>query len=97
MPAVVKSTCPYCGVGCGLRIEAQADGEWLIRGDDGHPANFGRLCSKGTALNETLGFEGRLTTPLINGRETDWDQALDLIADRFRRVIDDHGPNAVAF
>ncbi|MCB1850886.1 MAG: molybdopterin-dependent oxidoreductase [Gammaproteobacteria bacterium] len=97
MPAVVKSTCPYCGVGCGLCIESQAHGEWLIRGDEEHPANFGRLCSKGTALNETLGFEGRLTSPMIDGQETGWDEALDLIADGFRRVIDEHGPNAVAF
>ncbi len=59
----VKTTCAYCGVGCGL--EARRDGRGVIRvgGDRDHPASFGRLCSKGTALAETLGPDTRLTHP----------------------------------
>ena len=73
----VRSTCPYCGVGCGVILTP--DGEGLsVRGDPDHPANRGRLCSKGSALAETVGAEGRLLAPRIGGHETDWDTALDL-------------------
>ncbi|HEY5347669.1 MAG TPA: nitrate reductase, partial [Rhizomicrobium sp.] len=89
---MTRTTCPYCGVGCGVAV---TDG--VFRGDETHPSNFGRLCSKGAALKETLGHGERLTTPTIDGRETDWDEALDLIAARFRSVIAEHGPDAVAF
>ncbi len=88
----VRTTCPYCGVGCG--VLATADG--VIAGDPEHPANFGRLCSKGAALGETLGSEGRLLQPHIAGRPASWEAALDTIADRFARTIAAHGPDAVA-
>ncbi|TIO90279.1 MAG: hypothetical protein E5X92_27475, partial [Mesorhizobium sp.] len=55
----VRTTCPYCGVGCGVVAEIAADSKATVRGDPEHPANFGRLCSKGAALGETLGLEGR--------------------------------------
>jgi assimilatory nitrate reductase catalytic subunit len=93
MTADVHSTCPYCGVGCGVVV--QADG--LIKGDSLHPANRGRLCSKGAALGATLDDSGRLTTPVVRGQATDWDTALDLVADTFRRTIAEHGPDSVAF
>ncbi|MBG0794702.1 nitrate reductase [Methylocystis sp. H62] len=93
-----RSTCPYCGVGCG--VLASANGADVI-GDPAHPANFGRLCSKGSALGETLGLEGRLLHPMR--RQSDgafarvsWDAALDQAADGFRRIVDEHGPDAVA-
>lgn len=89
----VKTTCPYCGVGCGVVVSA--DG--TVRGDAAHPANFGRLCSKGSALGETLDESGRLLRPRLHGRETSWDEALDLAAERFRRTIAEHGPDSVAF
>jgi assimilatory nitrate reductase catalytic subunit len=89
----VRTTCPYCGVGCGLR--ATADG--TIAGDPDHPANGGRLCSKGAALAETLSDGGRLLFPTIAGRRASWDEALDLIAARFAETIAAHGPDAVAF
>jgi assimilatory nitrate reductase catalytic subunit len=89
----VRTTCPYCGVGCGLR--ATADG--TIAGDPDHPANHGSLCSKGAALGETLGDGGRLLHPTIAGRRASWDEALDLIATRFTETIAAHGPGAVAF
>nr|WP_246149369.1 nitrate reductase [Skermanella pratensis] len=78
---------------------AKADGAggWTVSGDPEHPANLGRLCSKGSALGETLGLDGRLLHPAVDGRTTTWDEALDTVASRFRAVIDRHGPDAVAF
>jgi assimilatory nitrate reductase catalytic subunit len=91
-PAPVNTTCPYCGVGCGVR--AAADG--TIAGNPEHPANRGRLCSKGAALGETLAPEGRLLQPTIGGRGASWDEVLDLIADAFASTIATDGPDAVA-
>ncbi|MCL4153938.1 UNVERIFIED_CONTAM: hypothetical protein GTU68_040254, partial [Idotea baltica] len=93
----MKTTCPYCGVGCGVVATPKPDGSVLIQGDPDHPANFGRLCSKGTALGETLGFDDRLLQPQINGQASDWDTALDLVANRFQKTIALHGPDSVAF
>ena len=93
----VKTTCPYCGVGCGVLATPDGKGGAAITGDPDHPANFGRLCSKGSALGETLDPATRLLYPLINGARVGWDQALDHIADGFRRVMDRHGRGAVAF
>jgi assimilatory nitrate reductase catalytic subunit len=94
---VVKTTCPYCGVGCGLLAKLAPDGSAIVRGDPDHPANFGRICSKGAALPETLGLDGRLLYPEIGGREASWDEALDLVARQFSETIDNHGPESVAF
>ncbi|RWI29045.1 nitrate reductase [Mesorhizobium sp.] len=93
----VRTTCPYCGVGCGVLAKVAANGEITVRGDPDHPANFGRLCSKGSALAETIDLDGRLLYPQIHGRRTDWDEALDLVASTFSRTIAEHGPDAVAF
>jgi assimilatory nitrate reductase catalytic subunit len=68
-----------------------------MRGDPEHPANHGALCSKGHALGDTLGLEGRLLRPRVRGQDADWAVALDAVATGFRRVIDQHGPDAVAF
>jgi len=89
----VRTTCPYCGVGCG--VLAKPGGE--VCGDPGHPANRGRLCSKGSALGETIGLDGRLLHPEVAGRRADWDTALDLVASRFQNTIAEHGPDSVAF
>ncbi|MBZ9809908.1 MULTISPECIES: nitrate reductase [unclassified Mesorhizobium] len=93
----VRTTCPYCGVGCGVLAKVIADGQVSVRGDPDHPANFGRLCSKGSALAETIGLDGRLLQPEIHGRRGSWDEALDLVASTFSRTIAEHGPDAVAF
>jgi len=92
-----KSTCPYCGVGCGVLATAEPNGVVNIQGDPGHPANYGRLCSKGSALGETVGLDGRLLAPQIGQREVSWDEALDLVASRFQQTIAEHGPDSVAF
>jgi assimilatory nitrate reductase catalytic subunit len=97
MGAPVRTTCPYCGVGCGVLARARPDGSAEIAGDTEHPANFGRLCSKGAALGDTLSLDGRLLHPMIGGARTGWDQALDLVADRFASAIAEHGPDSVAF
>ncbi len=91
-----RTTCPYCGVGCG--VVASADGEKVsIRGDETHPANFGRLCVKGSALGETTGLQGRLLRPVVDGREVAWPQALGEAGERLRNIINEWGPQAVAF
>ncbi len=74
-----------------------ADGAVTVSGDKQHPANLGRLCSKGAALAETLDNEERLLYPIINGRRSSWDEALNRVADGFRKIIEQHGPDAVAF
>jgi assimilatory nitrate reductase catalytic subunit len=89
----VKTTCPYCGTGCG--VLAKPDG--AIVGDPDHPANAGRLCSKGAALGETLGLETRLLYPEIDGRRVGWDEATEEIATRIRETIASHGAQSVAF
>ena len=89
---VIRTTCPYCGVGCGLTVAA--DG--AMAGDAAHPANAGRLCSKGAALADTLASDGRLLSPQIGGRNVSWDEALDRVAGTFAKTIAAHGRDAVA-
>lgn len=91
--ARIRTTCPYCGVGCGMLMGA--DG--AVTGDPDHPANRGRLCSKGAAPGETLGAAGRLLHPEIGGRRAGWGEALDQVAGSFAQTIEKHGPDAVAF
>jgi len=92
-----RTTCPYCGVGCGVLARVDGGGAVSVRGDPAHPANFGRLCSKGAALAETLDPATRLLHPEIGGQRVGWDTALDQVADRFGATIRRHGPEAVAF
>ena len=96
-PEEIRTTCPYCGVGCGVIAKVSVDGSVAVRGDPDHPANFGRLCSKGTALGETMGLDGRLLRPEIGGRPTSWDEALDKVAHAFSRAVAEYGPESVAF
>ena len=93
----VKTTCPYCGVGCGVIATVDSVGEVSIKGDPEHPANFGRLCSKGAALAETIDLEGRLLFPYINGTRVNWNDALDHVSQKFKTSIEAHGPDSVAF
>ena len=91
----VRTTCPYCGVGCGV-IVSSTDAGVEVHGDPDHPANRGALCSKGRALGETVGLAGQVLQPRVAGVDTHWDQALDTVAQGFQRVIERHGPDAVA-
>jgi len=103
-----RSVCCYCGVGCGVLIDAEhgPDGSRIvgIEGDPEHPANFGRLCTKGRNLSETArSHDGRVMHPELRTRRNDrrrrvdWSVALDTVADRLADIIRQHGPDAVAF
>lgn len=94
--STVRTSCPYCGVGCGIAV-TRDDGGLRVDGDARHPANFGRLCSKGAALAETLDLDGRLLYPTIGGERVEWDAALNHVARGFESIIGRYGPNAVAF
>ena len=61
----IRSTCPYCGVGCGVLLHPDGQGGLSVSGDPDHPANSGKLCSKGSALGETMGVETRLAAPRV--------------------------------
>ena len=87
---MARTTCPYCGVGCGVKVMIDADGGTRVEGDEQHPANYGRLCSKGAALGETLSLDDRLLYPEIGGRRVSWDEALDAVAEGFRRALAEH-------
>ena len=102
-----RSTCPYCGVGCGVIIESRAGQITGVRGDPQHPANFGRLCSKGStlhlsaspAVNQNL----RLLQPqkrLVRGGSLlplDWDSAMHLASQTLASIVRSHGPDALGF
>ena len=97
-----KTTCAYCGVGCGVLATPDGRGGAAISGDPEHPANFGRLCSKGSALGETLALESRLLYPMIRcskGRmeRVAWSDALDHVAHRLQHIVARDGAKAVAF
>ena len=104
---VTKSTCPYCGVGCGVIIESHGPQITGVRGDPSHPANFGRLCTKGSTLHLTasspITLQTRLLQPLRRAQRSDapqplsWDAALGLATEKFADIIQRHGPNAVGF
>ena len=94
---MIRTTCPYCGVGCGIVATPDGRGGAGLAGDPEHPANRGRLCSKGAALDETLGLGDRLLHPEIDGRRVSWETALDTVASGLRETIARHGPEAVAF
>src|SRR5947209_5679971 len=97
-----RTTCPYCGVGCGVLATPDNKGGAAISGDPEHPANLGRLCSKGSALGETLNLEGRLLYPMIRCAKgvmerIAWSDALDHVAHRLQHIIARDGAHAVAF
>jgi assimilatory nitrate reductase catalytic subunit len=94
-----RTTCPYCGVGCGVLASARPakTGPTVeVRGDPAHPANRGKLCVKGSALGETTGLEDRLLHPMVRGQRVSWDEATSTVAREFQRIIDTHGPESVA-
>ena len=97
MHKIIQTTCPYCGVGCGINATVDEQSRQAsIGGDTLHPANFGRLCSKGSALGETIELKGRLLQPKAYGRDVGWAEALDLVADSFIKTIAQYGADSVA-
>ncbi len=106
MMTQTKSTCCYCGTGCGVIIDNDDEKIIDVRGDPDHPANFGKLCTKGTTLALTMtpaAQTGRARHPELRKtkhtvRERgDWDPTLEFLAERFAATIREHGPNSVAF
>ena len=96
-----RSTCPYCGVGCGVIIEHDGAQITGVRGDPEHPANFGRLCTKGSTLALTaaqpIQLQRRLRTPQLHGQAVSWDHAMHTAADTLARIATEHGPDALGF
>ncbi len=101
-----RSTCPYCGVGCGVVIQSEGDQVVGVRGDESHPANFGKLCSKGSTLHLTMRESvqaQRVQEPMIRADKQSprevatWDVTLDHLAERFADTIITHGPDSVGF
>ncbi len=100
-----RSTCPYCGVGCGVLIRTEGARIVDVRGDPEHPANFGRLCTKGSTLHLTAAphvtAQARLLHPMRRPargaapQRITWDAALATLADRIADTVDAHGPDAV--
>ncbi|MFJ4143248.1 molybdopterin-dependent oxidoreductase [Pseudomonas sp. NPDC089734] len=100
---ITASTCCYCGVGCGVLIEHDGQNILGVSGDPDHPANFGRLCSKGSSLQLTGDLAARALYPELRlgkglaRNVTDWDTALEHAASQFADAIEKHGPDSVAF
>ncbi|MER8187157.1 molybdopterin-dependent oxidoreductase [Kitasatospora sp. NPDC094015] len=107
--STVRTVCSYCGVGCGMLFELTTDpasGRRTVArasGDKAHPANFGRLCTKGATSADLLAAPGRLGTALVRPERgaqpvaTDVDEAIAETGRRLRRILDEHGPDALSF
>lgn len=101
--AEIKTVCCYCGTGCGVLLEAEGDRTISLRGDPAHPANKGRLCTKGATLPFTLGMEGRALYPELRRergqarQRATWDESLDYLAGRFAAIAQQDGPESIGF
>lgn len=97
----IKTTCPYCGVGCGIKVSVNPapdnESKLIIAGDNHHPANFGKLCIKGKNLGDTLDNRNRLTQPQVNQQSQPWSRTLDFVASKLNQTIAEHGKDSVAF
>ena len=98
-----RSTCCYCGTGCGVIVHSANEKIVNVEGDAQHPANFGKLCTKGNNLHLAAVKTGRALRPMLRRtrgetrRAASWDDAIDSAAQRFADIISEHGPDAVAF
>lgn len=98
----VKTVCPYCGVGCGMILQVENNRVVKVTGDKEHPANFGRLCTKGNSVAPTLGSSDRLAAAYIRNHKNSererlpLDMALKLTAEHLQKIIAQHGPDTVA-
>jgi sulfite reductase (NADPH) flavoprotein alpha-component len=106
MPALsnqnVRTVCPYCGVGCGMILHVENGRVAKVTGDKNHPANFGRLCTKGVTCAEALTAKDRLISGVmresrnVEMKRTSIGAALAQTAARLQKIIVEHGPDAVA-
>ncbi|MFD2166840.1 molybdopterin-dependent oxidoreductase [Thalassotalea euphylliae] len=94
---IVQSTCAYCGVGCGVDIKVEKGEAVSLSPSPQHPANFGRLCVKGSHLLDTVEAEGRLLYPEIGGERVSWPKATFHVAEKLNHIITEYGPDAVGF
>ena len=96
----VRTTCPYCGVGCQMWLNVKDEKIIKVTGVENAAPNQGRLCVKGRFGYDFIYSDERLKAPLIREndqfREASWDEALDLVADKFKDIIDKYGPDAIA-
>jgi assimilatory nitrate reductase catalytic subunit len=92
----VRTTCGYCSVGCGMLIGVRDGKAVAVQGDPDHPVNRGRLCPKGLTEHHTIGADGRLRHPTVDGRRATWDEAVDRLVGGFTRLMEQHGPDSVA-
>src|SRR3954466_12647954 len=104
MSSSFKTTCCYCGVGCGVVVHKERNGSLRLEGDKDHPVNRGMLCSKGLNLHYTVMDQSdRLFHPemrynkYMQRQRVSWDQALDRTAAAFKSIIEKYGPDAVGF
>lgn len=99
----VRSVCPYCGVGCGIILDVKDGQITRVRGDKDHPANAGRLCTKGSACDKPLTSPARLTNALVRPKRSaepvplSLQQAISKTAERLRTILEKHGPDAISF
>ncbi|MFQ6576570.1 molybdopterin-dependent oxidoreductase [Pseudomonas sp. UM16] len=101
--STVRSVCPYCGVGCGIVMTVEGNRVTKVSGDKQHPSNFGRLCTKGLTAHQPLRDSGRMERAYLRDHrqrdpvQTSMDLAIDQAAQRLRAILDEHGPDALAF
>jgi assimilatory nitrate reductase catalytic subunit len=99
----IRSVCPYCGVGCGVILETHNGKVVKVQGDPNHPANRGKLCTKGMTIHKTIHTPDRLTQPLMRKTRSEpflpvsWDTALDRVVQTFRSLLNRYGPESIAF
>ena len=103
-PSTYKTTCSYCGVGCGIVIHKSPSGKLRLEGDKDHPVNKGMLCSKGRNLLHVVNDKSdRILHPMMRKsihddfEQTSWDESLQYIADKVSTTINEHGPDSIGF
>ncbi|MFY9962783.1 MAG: hypothetical protein WAK65_17935, partial [Pseudomonas sp.] len=103
MSSTVRSVCPYCGVGCGIVMTVEGNRVTKVSGDKQHPSNFGRLCTKGLTAHQPLRDSGRMERAYLRDQrqrdpvQTSMELAIEGAAQRLCAILDEHGPDALAF
>lgn len=99
----IRTVCPYCGVGCGIIMEVENGRIAKVRGDTAHPANGGRLCTKGSSCDKPLLSDQRLKQAILRSERggkavsLSMQEAIEVTAARLRSILEEHGPDAIAF